>query len=114
MSTKLVCGLALLASAEAFSPAAPNAAAAVRMPAVSMNTKYTVGRDTIGFKKDRKSGSSAKLKGYTVGSRAPAASRSRCVPRVGDAAQPGRIISVARTAPRLRVLRDHVSSSSLL
>ena len=89
MSTKLVCGLALLASAEAFSPAAPNAAAAVRMPAVSMNTKYTVGRDTIGFKKNKKTGSSANLKGYTVGSRAPAASRNRCVPQRGGCCAAG-------------------------
>ena len=98
MSTKLVCGLALLASAEAFSPAAPNAAAAVRMPAVSMNTKYTVGRDTIGFKKNKKTGSSANLKGYTVGSRAPAASRSRCVPQRGGRCAAG-THRIARSNP---------------
>ena len=124
MSTKLVCGLALLASAEAFSPAAPNAAAAVRMPAVSMNTKYTVGRDTIGFKKNKKTGSSANLKGYTVGSRAPAASRSRCVPqrggrcaagthRIARSNPPRGYARSATTPPPLCAMRNALSTQPL-
>merc|ERR1719327_623800 len=68
--------VAFFGTVSAFAPAsaALPASAVARTSSLSMNTKYTVGAQTIGFKKDKKTGSSTSLKGYTVGSRAPAAS----------------------------------------
>jgi len=71
MSRILALLLVVFSAVSAFSPGV-NAAAAVRSsPAVSMNTKYTVAAG-LAKKKNPKTGSSLSLKGYQVGSRAPA------------------------------------------
>jgi len=75
MAPSLVLVLVTLSAARGFVvPSAPSTAAVGRA-AVQMNTQYT-NLKTIGFKKDKKTGDSLALKGYTVGSRAPKASRS--------------------------------------
>ena len=71
--------LATLSAAHGFVvPAAPSAASVGRA-AVQMNTQYT-NLDTIGFKKNKKTGDGALLKGYTVGSRAPKVSKNSGTP----------------------------------
>ena len=70
MAPSLLLVLVTLSAARGFVvPSAPSTAAVGRA-AVQMNTQYT-NLKTIGFKKDKKTGDSLALKGYTVGSRAP-------------------------------------------
>merc|ERR1740138_1099641 len=67
--------LACLSAVSGFSGPASTAPVVGRSTSVQMNTQYT-NLKTIGFKKDKKTGDSSVLKGYTVGSRAPKASVS--------------------------------------
>ena len=68
--------LALSSAANGLVVTAPmSTSAAARASAPVMNTQYG-DLSSIGFKKDKKTGDSSVLKGYTVGSRAPKASVS--------------------------------------
>jgi len=68
--------VALGLSAASFTPGATmHVAPRVSMPAVEMNTQYTVAAG-IAKKKNKKSGDPRSLMGYTVGSRAPVGAKS--------------------------------------
>merc|ERR1711907_20973 len=65
--------LACLSVVSGFTGPASSAPFVGRATSVQMSTQYG-DLSTIGFKKDKKTGDSSALKGYTVGSRAPKAS----------------------------------------
>jgi len=72
---RLLALLALVCSAQAFT-FAPAAGAVGRQSTVSMNTKFTDPYVQKMKKKNKATGSTKNLKGYTVGSRAPKVAKS--------------------------------------
>jgi hypothetical protein len=88
----------LFGSADAFAvPSAAAMAVAPRTGSISMSTQYGSGAmSAIGKKKNKNSGQSSSLKGYTVGSRAPSASRNRW-----NSGLPSATAHAARSLPQL-------------